>query len=226
MCCKIALLAALTLTVHNSAVAADGGVSSSATQAQRFFVPNCRVILFGEVLAQVASEDGKLQGVLFERTADAVLINGRVWVSKDDKPKEPIRTEKLIENERRGAVMEEAARQFRAEHKKVGAASFVVGSQTYGETPQSYHVDRYDKSVTLAIKPGIAGMDYIFVRYEGAGAAEPLHPLPGPSPEEQDKVRLDNAYKGAVDDAKPWKHHPCDARGLYTVSDRQGGSVH
>lgn len=183
------------------ALASGGGVSASPALPSREFVPNCRIILFGEVLEQVSSDDGKSLGTLIERTEDAVLINGRVWVSKAEKPKQLKHPDERTQ--RKGLVIEEAARQFRVQHKKLGTKSFAVGDQIYTEMPQPFHVEEYDETVDLAVKPGVAGMDYIYVTYDGTTAGMPLNPLPSPSKEEQEERRLDNAYQAAVSDVRP-----------------------
>jgi hypothetical protein len=182
------------------AVASGGGGSTPETLPARHFVPDCRIILFGEVLDQVPSDDGKSLGALIERTEGAVLINGKVWVSTNEPKKTLKRTDEQIHQ--RGIVIEEAARQFRTQYKKVSTKQFVAGDRTYADTPQPFHVEKYGKTVDIAIKPGVAGMDYIYISYEGSNLAMPLNPLPTPSPEEQEKRRLDNAYQAAVSDVR------------------------
>lgn len=175
-----------------------GGINADRTSNPRLrhFVPDCRIILFGEVLDQVPSDDGKTLGTLIERTDDAVLINGRVWVSKDQKPRTLARPDEEIH--RRGLVLEEAARQFREQHRKLGSTSYAVGDQVYTETPHPFHVDKYDETVDVAVKPGVCGMEYVYVTYEGTAVGFPLYPVPAPSKKEQEERRLNNAYRAAV----------------------------
>jgi hypothetical protein len=165
------------------------------------FVPDCQVILFGQVLEQVTMADQPSPGILIERTEKGVLINDQMWVPAHVESKHSVMPNEAAQQE--GNIIEEAAEQFRRQHKKDESGRFLVNGTAYGEMPQPFFVERFGETVELAVKPGIAGLDYIFVTYQGMRYGMPLHPLPAPSQEEQQKRRLDNAYKMAVNYSRP-----------------------
>ncbi len=174
--------------------------SSTFGRTARQFVPDCRVILFSEILDQVASEDGKSRGTWFEKTEKEVLVNGKIWLSKDDQPPRVLERYKSPERERNGAVREAAAEQFRRKMKALpGTGRYLVEGQEYGaEDSKPFFVEGYEETVYVSVKS-----NYIHVTFGGLRAFMPLHPVTPPSQAEQDEQRLDGAYQQLISTARP-----------------------
>lgn len=179
---------------------ADPMRSPTFGRTAKEFVPDCRVILFSEILDQVPSDDGRSRGTWFEKTEKEVLVNGKIWLSKDDQPPRVLERYKSQEHERNCAVIEESAEQFRRKMKTIpGTERCFVDGQEYGaEDSKSFFVEGYEETVYVSVSYG-----RILVTFAGLSASMPLHPVTPPSQAEQDEQRLDGAYQKLISTARP-----------------------
>jgi len=176
--------------------------------AAQTFVPDCEIWIYGELLDAVPSPDGTGQlGVLIEKTADAVIVNGRPYTSLKDPTETGFFKDEPPVKPANKPVMDFAADKFREEavsHKDIPDA-YVVGATAFlPKVRTAFRVEERDDTVMITVQPKYLGnVDHILVEHNGRKAGYSLYKGPTPTVAQLNEQLLDSIFRGLTDRCVP-----------------------